>query len=156
MKTAAETKANSQPAVAAALGRVLADTYTLYLQTHNFHWNVTGPYFYALHKMFEEQYQEMAAAVDEIAERIRALGAAAPGTYAEFGRLASIREVTGVPEWSTMVRTLADGNDAAVRTLRAAREAAAAAGDEATVDLTVQRTQAHEKNAWMLRSTIER
>lgn len=155
MKPAPDTEATRHQAVTAALARVLADTYTLYLQTHNFHWNVTGPYFYSLHKMFEEQYQEMAAAVDEIAERIRALGQPAPGTYADFARIASVREVSGAPEWSVMVRTLAENNDAVVRTLRAAREVAATAGDEATVDLMVQRTQAHEKSAWMLRSTVD-
>ena len=155
MTTATELK-RPQHDVAAALSRALADTYTLYLQTHNFHWNVTGPQFYALHKMFEEQYQEMAAAVDEIAERIRAIGRPAPGTYAEFGRLSAIREVNGVPEWPVMVRTLVEGNETLVRTLEAARQAAAAAGDEGTVDLMVQRTQTHEKNAWMLRATIER
>ena len=155
MTTATEMK-RPQHDVAAALSRALADTYTLYLQTHNFHWNVTGPQFYSLHKMFEEQYQEMAAAVDEIAERIRALGRPAPGTYAEFGRLSVIREASGVPEWSAMVRTLVEGNETVARTLEAARQAAEAAGDQGTVDLMVQRTQAHEKNAWMLRATIER
>lgn len=148
--------AEGRRVVADALGHVLADTYILYLQTHNFHWNVTGPNFFALHGMFEQQYTEMAAAVDEIAERIRAVGHPAPGTYAEFTRLGSLRETAGVPDANTMVRLLAEGNDSVLKPLRAALTAAENAGDDATVDLMVQRMQAHEKNAWMLRSTLEK
>ncbi len=145
---------SKRAAVAEALSRVLADTYTLYLQTQNFHWNVTGPHFFALHGLFEQQYTELAAAVDGIAERIRAIGHPAPGTYAEFARLSSIDQVTDVPSAEEMVRILAEGNEAIVRTLRDAITIAEEIGDNATVDLLVQRTQAHEKSAWMLRSTL--
>ena len=146
---------SKRAAVAEALSRVLADTYTLYLQTQNFHWNVTGPHFFALHGLFEQQYTELAAAVDGIAERIRAIGHPAPGTYAEFARLSSIDQVTDVPSAEEMVRILAEGNEAIVRTLRDAITIAEEIGDNATVDLLVQRTQAHEKSAWMLRSTLQ-
>lgn len=160
LATAEDRKPKLEPAdrrvVAEALARVLADSYTLYLQTHNFHWNVTGPHFFALHGMFEQKYTELAAAVDEIAERIRALGQPAPGTYAEFHRLGTIGETAGVPEAHAMVRILAEGNEAILKTLRAAATAAEDAGDEGTLDLAVQRMQVHEKNAWMLRSTLER
>jgi len=153
--TSSDRETGAVPAaVTEALARVLADSYTLYLQTHNFHWNVTGPHFFALHGMFEQQYTELAAAVDEIAERIRALGAPAPATYAEFGRLASIRETAGVPDAMTMVRILAENNEALLATLAAALTAAEKAGDQGTLDLMVQRSQVHEKNAWMLRSTL--
>ena len=142
-------------AIAAGLSKLLADSYTLYLKTHNYHWNVTGPHFFALHGLFEQQYTELAAAVDGIAERIRAIGHPAPGTYAEFARLSSIDQVTDVPSAEEMVRILAEGNEAIVRTLRDVITIAEEIGDNATVDLLVQRTQAHEKSAWMLRSTLQ-
>lgn len=140
---------------AEALARVLADTYTLYLKTHGFHWNVKGPHFYALHKMFEDQYREMAEAVDEIAERLRALGEAAPAGYAVFTRLNAIGDTGGAPRAEEMVRILAEDNETVARRLREAIAVAAAAGDDATVDLFVERLQVHEKNVWMLRSTLE-
>lgn len=141
--------------IAEGLSRLLADTYTLYLKTHNFHWNVTGPLFNTLHLMFETQYTELALAVDLIAERIRALGFAAPGSYAEYSRLASIREAVGVPEANEMIRQLIEGQEAVVRTARSVIPAADRATDEATLDLLTQRLQLHEKTAWMLRSMLE-
>lgn len=140
--------------IAAGLARLLADTYTLYLKTHNFHWNVTGPMFETLHLMFERQYTELAGAVDQIAERIRALGFPAPGTYAEFGRLASIKEEPGMPDAPVMIRQLVDGQEAVVRTARSVFPAVDRAHDEPTADLLTQRMQAHEKTAWMLRSLL--
>jgi starvation-inducible DNA-binding protein len=136
------------------LSRLLADTYSLYLMTHNFHWNVTGPMFPALHLMFETQYNELALAVDLIAERIRALGLPAPGTYTEFGRLSSIAEPIGVPKADEMIRVLLAGQEAVVRTARSVLPLAANALDEATTDLLTQRMQSHEKTAWMLRSLL--
>lgn len=144
----------SRAAIAGGLGRLLADTYTLYLKTHNFHWNVTGPQFNTLHAMFEAQYTELAAAVDQIAERIRALGFPAPGSYAQYARLTSIEEESGVPRAEDMVRQLVEGNEAVVRTARGLIEQAAEARDEATADLLTQRMQVHEKTAWMLRSLL--
>lgn len=141
--------------IAAGLSRLLADTYTLYLKTHNFHWNVTGPMFQTLHLMFETQYTELALAVDVIAERIRALGMPAPGTYSEFARLSSIKETAGVPRAEEMIRLLVDGQEAVVRTARSIFPLADKAGDEATADLLTQRMQLHEKTAWMLRSLLE-
>lgn len=141
-------------AIAAGLSRLLADTYTLYLQTHNFHWNVTGPMFQTLHTMFETQYSELALAVDAIAERIRALGFPAPGTYAEFAELASIEEVRGVPNAQKMIETLVAGQEAVVRTARSVFPTVDAANDEPSADLLTQRMQQHEKTAWMLRSLI--
>ena len=142
-------------AIAEGLSRVLADTYTLYLKTHNYHWNVTGPMFNALHLMFEEQYTEMAAAVDEIAERIRTLGVNAPGSYKAFSKLTEIEEETDVPSAEEMVRQLVIGQETVVRTARNAFSAAERASDEPTIDLLTQRMQVHEKNAWMLRSMID-
>lgn len=142
--------------VAEGLSKMLADTYTLYLKTHNFHWNVTGPMFQTLHLLFETQYNELALAVDLIAERIRALGFPAPGTYSEFAKLGSIKETQGVPKAEEMIRLLVEGQEAVVRTARAAFPAAEKAGDEATADLLTQRMQAHEKAAWMLRSHLEK
>jgi starvation-inducible DNA-binding protein len=142
--------------IAGGLSKLLADTYTLYLKTHNFHWNVTGPMFQGLHLMFETQYTELAAAVDLIAERIRALGAPAPGTYAEFGKLSSIKETHGVPKADDMIRLLLEGQEAVVRTARSIFPVAEKAGDEATADLLTQRIQLHEKTAWMLRSLLEK
>lgn len=137
------------------LSRVLADTYTLYLKTHNFHWNVTGPMFNSLHLMFETQYTELATAVDEIAERIRALGAQAPGSYKQFAELSSIEEETTVPDWKEMVRQLVEGAETVARTSREVMPVVEQAGDEPTADLLTQRMQVHEKTAWMLRSLLE-
>jgi len=142
-------------AIAGALARLLADTYTLYLKTHNYHWNVTGPMFNTLHAMFMGQYTEMATAVDDIAERIRALGFPAPGSYRDFSRLSSIPEESDEPDAAEMIRRLVKGQEQVVRTAREAFPAAEAAGDEATADLLTQRLQLHEKNAWMLRSLLE-
>jgi starvation-inducible DNA-binding protein len=141
--------------IAEGLSRLLADSYTLYLKTHNFHWNVTGPSFNALHTMFETQYTELALAVDQIAERIRALGVYAPGSYRQFGALTSIEEETEVPTAKEMIRLLVEGQEAVVRTARSIFPAADAAGDEPTADLLTQRMQTHEKNAWMLRSMLD-
>jgi starvation-inducible DNA-binding protein len=142
-------------AIAEGLSRVLADTYTLYLQTHNFHWNVEGPMFATLHMMFMGQYTELWNALDSLAERIRALGFPAPGTYAQFARLATIDEVEGVPPALDMVRRLVAGHEAVARTARAVFPAAERGGDESTVDLLTQRLQVHEKTAWMLRSLLK-
>jgi starvation-inducible DNA-binding protein len=142
-------------AVALELTHLLADTYTLYLKTHNFHWNVTGPMFQTLHLMFETQYNELALAVDLIAERLRALGHVAPGSYAEYSRLTSIPESTDVPPATEMVDQLAAGQEAVVRTARKAFKAADAASDQVTLDLLTQRMQIHEKTGWMLRSLLE-
>lgn len=145
---------DARTAIAAGLSRLLADTYTLYLKTHNFHWNVTGPQFNSLHLMFETQYTELALAVDLIAERIRALGEPAPGSYSAYARLSSIAEADGVPAATDMVRILADDQLAVVRTARAVFPLADAANDEPTADLLTQRMQVHEKTAWMLRATL--
>jgi starvation-inducible DNA-binding protein len=142
-------------AIADGLARLLADTYTLYLKTHNFHWNVTGPMFQTLHLMFETQYTELALAVDGIAERIRALGYPAPGTYAVYSKLSSIKEEQGVPKADEMIRLLVEGQEAVVRTARSIFPAAEKANDEPTADLLTQRMQIHEKTAWMLRSLLE-
>ena len=143
-------------AIAQGLSKLLADSYTLYLKTHNFHWNVTGPMFNTLHLMFETQYTEMALAVDLIAERIRALGYPAPGTYTEFARLSTIKDAQGVPKAEDMIRELVAGQEAVVRTARAVFPAVESASDEPSADLLTQRMQVHEKNAWMLRSMLER
>ena len=140
--------------IAQGLSRLLTDSYTLYLKTHNFHWNVTGPMFNTLHTMFEQQYTELALAVDGIAERIRALGVAAPGSYRQFSELTCIAEETGVPDAETMIRQLVEGQEAIVRTARSVFPHADAAHDEPTADLLTQRMQVHEKNAWMLRSML--
>ena len=139
-----------------ALSRLLADTYTLYLKTHNFHWNVTGPQFRTLHLMFEEQYNELWAAVDPIAERIRSLGHYAPGSYREFAKLSSIRESEGVPPANDMIRELVAGHETVARTAREAFANVDEAQDEASADLLTQRLQIHEKTAWMLRSLLEK
>lgn len=141
-------------AIAEGLSRLLADTYTLYLKTHNFHWNVTGPQFNSLHLMFEGQYTELALAVDLIAERIRALGEPAPGSYSAFAKLASINEADGVPNATDMVRILAEDQLAVVRTARSVFPLADDAHDEPTCDLLTQRMQMHEKTAWMLRANL--
>jgi starvation-inducible DNA-binding protein len=137
------------------LSHLLADTYTLYLKTHNFHWNVTGPMFNTLHLMFEGQYNELALAVDVIAERIRALGTFAPGSYAEYVKLASVKEAKGVPNAEDMIRELVEGQETVCRTARALMPVAEKANDEPTADLLTQRLQIHEKTAWMLRSMLE-
>jgi starvation-inducible DNA-binding protein len=145
-------------AVAEGLSSFLADSYTLYLKTHNFHWNVTGQMFNALHVMFETQYTEQWAALDDIAERIRALGFNAPGSYAEFIRLSSLAEEPGLTQtidWREMVRQLVTGNEAVCRTARTVLNRADEAGDDPTVDLMTQRLQTHEKYAWMLRSLLQ-
>lgn len=141
-------------AIAEGLSRLLADTYTLYLKTHNFHWNVTGPMFNTLHLMFEQQYTELALAVDLIAERIRALGFPAPGSYSQYSKLSSISEETSVPEANDMIRQLVSGQESVVRTARAIFPTVDKANDEPTADLLTQRMQVHEKNAWMLRSLL--
>lgn len=141
-------------AIADGLARLLADTYTLYLKTHNFHWNVTGPQFNSLHLMFETQYTELALAVDLIAERIRALGEPAPGSYSAFAKLSTIKEADGVPKADEMVRILAEDQLAVVRTARAVFPLADEARDEPTADLLTQRMQVHEKTAWMLRANL--
>ncbi len=141
--------------IAEGLSRLLADTYTLYLKTHNFHWNVTGPMFQTLHLMFETQYNELALAVDLIAERIRALGYPAPGTYSEYARLSSIPETEGVPKAKEMIRLLVEGQEAVVRTARSIFPLVEEVNDEPTADLLTQRMQVHEKTAWMLRSLLE-
>ncbi len=142
--------------IAEGLSRLLADSYTLYLKTHNFHWNVTGPMFQTLHLMFEEHYVELAEAVDVIAERIRAIGFPAPGTYSQFVKLSSIKEEEGVPAAEDMVRQLVEGHEAVVRTARSLFPVADAANDEASADLLTQRIQLHEKTAWMLRSLLDK
>ncbi len=136
------------------LSRLLADTYTLYLKTHNFHWNVTGPMFNTLHLMFETQYNELALAVDLIAERIRALGYPAPGSYSEYAKLTVVKEETGVPAAEEMIRQLVKDQEAVVRTARSIFPVVEEAHDEATADLLTQRMQIHEKTAWMLRSML--
>lgn len=141
--------------IAAGLSNVLADTYLLYLRTHNYHWNVTGKLFHSLHEQFEEQYRELAEAIDEIAERIRALGHKAPGTFKEFQELTSIEESTDEPEAMEMVRRLAIGNEQIIRTARQVLKPAQEAGDEATLDLLTERLKVHSKTAWMLRSHLE-
>ncbi|MGJ8690559.1 MAG: Dps family protein [Gammaproteobacteria bacterium] len=138
--------------IAEGLKHLLADSYTLYLQTHNFHWNVTGPQFRELHLMFEEHYMELAVAVDDIAERIRTLDVAAPGTYKEFVKLSSIKEVDGVPKGSEMVDLLTQGHEQVVKTCREVLKLAQAADDESTAALVSDRMRLHEKTAWMLRA----
>ena len=140
--------------ITAGLSRLLADSYTLYLKTHNYHWNVEGPMFNTLHLMFETQYTELAAAVDIIAERIRALGEPAPGSYAAFSKLSTIAEEEDVPSAEAMIENLVKGQEAVVRTARSIFPAAERANDEPTADLLTQRMQIHEKNAWMLRSML--
>lgn len=147
---------NQRKEIVGGLSRVLADTYTLYLKTHHFHWNVTGPMFQTLHLMFEQQYIELALAVDLIAERIRALGFPAPGTYTEFAELTSIREERSVPSADQMIRSLVDGQETVVRTARSILPVLDQARDEPTADLLTQRMQVHEKTAWMLRSLLEK
>ncbi len=138
------------------LSHVLADSYTLYLKTHNFHWNVTGPMFNTLHLMFEQQYTELATAVDLLAERIRALDQPAPGSYKQFAKLSTIKEAEGVPAAEEMIAQLVAGQEAVARTARRAFAAAEKGGDQPTADLLTERMQVHEKNAWMLRSLLKK
>jgi starvation-inducible DNA-binding protein len=148
-------KTKDREKIALGLSRVLADTYTLYLKTHNFHWNVEGPMFNTLHLMFMQQYTELWNALDLIAERIRALGFPAPATYKEFSKLSTIQETEGQPEALDMVRLLVTGHEAVARTVRQAFPAAEKAADESTCDLYTQRLNIHEKTAWMLRSLLK-
>ncbi|MFP5430504.1 MAG: Dps family protein [Gammaproteobacteria bacterium] len=140
--------------IAKGLSHLLADSYTLYLKTHNFHWNVTGPMFNTLHLMFEAQYNELALAVDLIAERIRALGYPAPGSYREYLKLSTIPEAVGTPTAEDMIRQLVEGQESIVRTARSIFPVVEDARDEPTADLLTQRMQVHEKTAWMLRSLL--
>ena len=145
----------SRAEIAEGLSRLLADTYTLYLKTHNYHWNVVGPMFNTLHLMFETQYNELALAVDQIAERIRALGVPAPGTYREFAKLSSVPEDTDAPDATEMLRRLVEGQETVARTARSVFPIAEKANDQPTADLLTQRMQVHEKTAWMLRSMLQ-
>jgi starvation-inducible DNA-binding protein len=138
-----------------ALSRLLADSYLLYLKTHNFHWNVKGPMFTTLHTLFMTQYTELALAIDEIAERIRALGAVAPGSFSAYSKLAQVQEAEGVPKAIEMIRDLAGDQAKVTSAAKKVVEMAEAAGDDATADLGIQRIQVHEKNAWMLESHLE-
>lgn len=147
--------AKDREKIANGLSRVLADSYTLYLKTHSFHWNVEGPMFNTLHVMFMGQYTELWTALDLIAERVRSLGYYAPGTYAALGKLSSIEETEGVPEAMEMVRLLVKGHESVARTAREAFKSAEKAGDQATADLLTQHLQVHEKTAWMLRSMLK-
>ena len=148
-------KASAREKIASGLSALLADSYTLYLMTHNFHWNVTGPQFNSLHLMFMGQYTEQWNALDIIAERIRALGHPAPATYRQFVKLASIKEVEGVPNADEMVRHLVSAQEATARTARKLFKVVNAANDQPTADLLTQRLEVHEKTAWMLRSLLE-
>jgi starvation-inducible DNA-binding protein len=148
-------EASKREEIATNLARVLADTYTLYLKTHNFHWNVTGPMFQTLHLMFETQYTELALAVDLVAERIRALGFPAPGTYRQFAALSSIKEEDGIPKAEDMLRRLVEGHETVARTARSTFKVAEESHDQPTCDLLTQRLHLHEKTAWMLRSLLE-
>jgi starvation-inducible DNA-binding protein len=139
--------------ISEGLARLLADTYTLYLKTQGYHWNVSGPMFRSLHQMFEEEYMDLREAADAIAERILSLGYPAPASYSEFGRLASVPDEEGVPEAMEMVRRLVEGHETVIRTARAVVSTAEAAGDVATADLVTSRIEIHEKTAWMLRAT---
>ena len=147
--------AKDRAKIAQGMSRLLADTYTVYLKTHNFHWNVEGPMFQTLHILFMEQYTEAWNAIDLVAERIRSLGHYAPGTYKEFQKLASIKETEGVPSAKKMIELLIEGQEAIVRTARSVLPVADKANDEPTLDLLTQRMQIHEKNAWMLRSLLK-
>jgi len=154
-KTMVSKRPGDQQVIAEAASRLLADSYTLYLKTHNFHWNVTGPMFTTLHTLFETQYTELALAVDEIAERIRAVGARAPGSYSEFSQLAKVAEAAGSPSAEDMIRELVGDMGLVAETARQLHEVAESAGDQATADLAVRRIEVAEKNAWLLRSHLE-
>ena len=155
MKINTGIEESARKEIAEGLSRLLGDTYTLYLKTHNYHWNVTGPMFQTLHLMFETHYTELAVAVDDIAERIRALGERAPGSYLEFSKLTSIHEDKEVPKAKDMIVNLLTAHETLLRTARSALPKAEKGGDEATVDLLTQRIQLHEKTAWMLRSLLD-
>ncbi len=144
---------NHQTLMTEGLSKLLADTYTVYLKTQNFHWNVTGPLFHSLHRMFEEEYIELASAVDEIAERIRALGAIAPASFAEFSKLTSIKEETSTPSAADMVKKLLADHETVIMHLQTLMPIAQKLNDEATLDLLINRTEVHQKTAWMLRSS---
>tara|TARA_B100000749_G_scaffold280707_1_gene278126 strand:+ start:41713 stop:42183 length:471 start_codon:yes stop_codon:yes gene_type:complete len=146
---------SQRKAIAKDLGHLLADSYTLYLKTHNYHWNVTGPMFQTLHTMFETHYTELAIAVDDVAERIRSLGEFAPGSYVQFKELTKIEETTSVPSATDMVKDLVKGHETVAKTARSIFPTAEEGNDEATLDLLTQRIQLHEKTAWMLRSLLE-
>ena len=148
-------KSSDRKKIVDGLAELLADSYTLYQMTHNFHWNVTGPQFNSLHQMFMTQYTEQWTALDLIAERIRALGYPAPGTYRQFAKLASIKEVEGVPSANDMIRHLVTAQEATARTARRLFPIVSAADDQPTADLLTQRLEVHEKTAWMLRSLLE-
>lgn len=145
---------NDRKAISAGLSKLLADSYLLYLKTHNYHWNVTGPHFHSLHQMFEGQYTELAEAIDVIAERIRALGFYAPGTFKEFSKLSAIKEDEGIPSAMEMVANLVEANEILIQTAREVIPACDKAGDEASLDLLTQRLHVHSKTAWMLRSIL--
>jgi starvation-inducible DNA-binding protein len=147
--------AKDRKKIADSLSKLLADNYSLYLKTHSFHWNITGSMFNSLHVMFETQYNELWLAADTIAERIRALDVYSPGSYTQFGKLTSIKEETGVPDWKVMVQQLVDGHETTARTARATIKIADNADDQPTADLATQRVEAHEKTAWMLRSLLK-
>ena len=155
MKSRPRATTKERQNIASGLARLLADSYTLYLKTHNFHWNVTGPLFVTLHTLFEQQYTELALAVDEIAERMRALDVPAPGSYKQFAELTGVREETGIPKAADMVRQLAGDQEILVRTARSILPVAQAANDDPTADLLIRRMQVHEKNAWMLHSLLK-
>jgi starvation-inducible DNA-binding protein len=148
--------AKDRSRLAEGLSRLLADTYILYLKTHNFHWNVEGPMFQTLHIMFMEQYTEAWNAIDPIAERIRALGHYAPGSYKQYIKLASVKEADGVPKAGQMIRQLIEGQETVARTARSVLPVADDANDQPTLDLLTQRLDIHEKNAWMLRSLLKK
>ena len=154
MDTGISTK--DRAAIAKGLSRLLADTYVVYLKTHNFHWNVEGPMFQTLHQMFMEQYTEAWNAIDPVAERIRSLGHYAPGTYREYLELSRLKETAGVPKAEKMVRLLIEGQEGVVKTARELLPLAERADDQPTLDLLTQRMQVHEKNAWMLRSLLKK
>lgn len=155
MATSIGIAKKDREAIAKQLSKLLADTYSLYLKTHSFHWNVTGPHFNSLHSMFETQYNELWLAADEVAERIRTLDVFAPGSYSQFGKLTTIAEEAGVPDWKDMVNQLTAGHEIAAATARAVIKAADAAGDEGTADIVTGRLKEHEKTAWMLRSLLK-
>jgi starvation-inducible DNA-binding protein len=146
--------AENRQRLAEGLSRVLADSYTLYLKSQNYHWNVEGPNFQALHELFEEQYKDLAGAVDELAERIRSLGHPAPGSFSTFSKLAAVREEEGQPDWQTMVRRLAEDQETVVGTCRQVVDLANEAQDHVTEHMMADRMQVHEKNAWMLRAHL--
>ena len=154
-KKVKRSKSNGTSSVVKASSRLLADSYTLYLKTHNYHWNVSGPMFTTLHTLFETQYTELALAVDEIAERIRSIGAPAPGSYAQFSELTKLKEAIGVPPAIEMVEQLVHDQVLVTQSARKVVAASERAGDQASADLGVRRIQTHEKNAWMLRSHLE-